>query len=131
MKKPHDTLPDTELEVMDAVWSLPNPVSTGQIKRELDKQRPWNLSALQTLLNRLIERGFVSAEKRDNKRYFSALIKHDEYRTRANRSFLERVNGNSVKSFVASLYDGNALSDADLKELESFISEKLNASKDK
>jgi len=131
MKKQHDTLPDTELEVMDVIWSLPNPVSTGQIKRELDKQRPWNLSALQTLLNRLIERGFISAEKKDNRRFFCAIVKNNEYRVRANRSFLERVNGNSVKSFVASLYDGNALSDADLKELESFISEKLNASKDK
>ena len=131
MRKKHDTLPDAELEVMTAVWSLPEPVPTGEIRRKLEKNRPWNLSAIQTLLNRLVERGYLSVEKTEKTKLFTPLVKRDEYRVMANSSFLEKVNGNSVKSFVASLYDGNVLSEADLKELESFINEKLNSSKEK
>ena len=127
MRKPHDQLPDTELEVMKAVWKLPNPVSTGNIKRRLDLNRPWNLSALQTLLGRLTERGFVSVEKVGKNKMYTAIIKNDEYRIKANHSFLKKVNENSVKNFVAALYDGNHLSKEDLKELEEFINEKLNS----
>ena len=57
-------LPDTELEVMKVVWQKGNGVSTSEIKQELDKQRTWNVSALQTLLNRLIDRGFLTSYKK-------------------------------------------------------------------
>ena len=51
-------LPEAELTVMRAVWRLEPPVPTGAIRARLEKERPWNLSALQTLLARLTERGF-------------------------------------------------------------------------
>ncbi len=127
MKKQHHEIPDTELEVMNAIWSLPTPTSTGEIKKKLDLNRPWNLSALQTLLGRLVERGFLSVEKEKRNKKYTAIVKNDEYRVKANHTFLEKVNGNSVKNFVASLYDGNVLSKEDLKELEEFINEKLKS----
>ena len=48
-------LPEAELTVMRAVWRLEPPVPTGAIRARLEKERPWNLSALQTLLARLTE----------------------------------------------------------------------------
>ena len=56
-------LPEAELTVMRAVWRLEPPVPTGAIRTRLEKERPWNLSALQTLLARLTERGFLSVGK--------------------------------------------------------------------
>ncbi len=53
-------LPEAELTVMRAVWRLEPPVPTGAIRARLEKERPWNLSALQTLLARLTERGFLA-----------------------------------------------------------------------
>ena len=52
-------LPDTELKVMQAVWHIDPPASTSAVREELQKERPWNLSALQTLLGRLVRRGFL------------------------------------------------------------------------
>ena len=62
-------LPDAELEVMKAIWAHETPVSTSQVKEYLEQSRPWSVSALQTLLNRLIARGFLSSEKRGKNRY--------------------------------------------------------------
>ena len=45
-------LPDTELKVMQAIWHIEPPASTSAVREELQKERPWNLSALQTLLGR-------------------------------------------------------------------------------
>ena len=67
MNNPMQRLPDTELEVMKVIWEQPTPISTTQIKNILDLQRPWNIGALQTLLNRLIKRGFIKSG-RDGKR---------------------------------------------------------------
>lgn len=40
------------------------------------------------------------------------------------RSILKRIYQNSARNFIAALYDGNSLSEKELKELEDYISEK-------
>ena len=52
-------LPDTELEIMKVIWESGETLSTSEVKNLLERNRPWNVSALQTLLNRLIDRGFL------------------------------------------------------------------------
>ena len=56
-------LPDTELEIMKVIWESGRTLSTSEVKASLEEQRPWNVSALQTLLNRLIDRGFLESYK--------------------------------------------------------------------
>ena len=56
-------LPDTELEIMKVIWENGATLSTSEIKASLEEQRPWNVSALQTLLNRLIDRGFLEGRE--------------------------------------------------------------------
>ena len=56
-------LPDTELEIMKVIWESGRTLSTSEVKASLEEQRPWNVSALQTLLNRLIDRGFLAIRK--------------------------------------------------------------------
>lgn len=123
MSKP-ERLPDTELEVMKAVWRSDLPVSTSQIKELLDQTRPWNVSALQTLLNRLIARGFLSTEKQGKNRYYEPLVDEDTYLAAENKTFLEKLNNNSLRRFVASLYDSRSITEEDLDELKHFIDEK-------
>ena len=122
-------LPDAELEVMKAIWAHETPVSTSQVKEYLEQSRPWSISALQTLLNRLIARGFLSSEKRGKNRYYEVLIPQKDYLAQENKSFLQTLNGNSVTRLVASLYDSRSISDEDLEELAAFIEEKTGGGK--
>ena len=64
-------LPDTELKVMQAIWHIEPPARTSADREELQKERPWNLSALQTLLGRLVRRGFLQTEKQGKSRYYT------------------------------------------------------------
>jgi len=120
-------IPDAEMEVMQAVWSNPSPISTASVKEYLDRKRPWNISALQTLLNRLIDRGFLYSEKQGKHRYYEPIIAEDRYLAYENKLFLEKLNGGSVKKLVASLYDSRSISDEDLQELADFIAEKTGS----
>ncbi|NCB63702.1 MAG: BlaI/MecI/CopY family transcriptional regulator [Clostridia bacterium] len=116
-----ERLPDAELEVMRAVWSLPSPCATGDVRRELEKSRPWNLSALQTLLTRLTGRGFVATDKEGRQRTYQPLISEEDYLAFENAPFLTGRRGATVSRLVASLYKQNSIDRDDLEELRAFI----------
>lgn len=114
-------LPDTELEIMQAIWGAGKTLSTSEVKAILEQKRAWNVSALQTLLNRLIERGFLESYKEGKNRFYTAAVAEADYLAAENRAFLEKVNHRSVTKLVASLYESKSISDADLDELAAFI----------
>ena len=122
-------LPDTELEVMKVVWQKGNGVSTSQIKEVLDQQRNWNISALQTLLNRLIDRGFLTSYKKGKNKLYDIMVPEERYLAFENRSFLKKLNENSVTKLVASLYHSRSISQKDLQELAEFIEQNTEGDK--
>ena len=117
-------LPDTELEIMKAIWEKGETLSTSEVKALLERQRPWNVSALQTLLNRLIDRGFLESYKEGKNRFYTPLVSEKEYLAVENKAFLEKVNDRSVTKLVASLFDSHSISETDLDELAAFIRSK-------
>ena len=114
-------IPDTELEIMQVIWSNPTPISTSQVKAVLEQSRPWKTGALQTLLNRLIERGYLEAGTEGRNKTYTAIVSEADYLAMESRSVLKRLSSNSITKFVASLYDSKAISEEDLQELNSYI----------
>ena len=117
-------LPDTELEIMKVIWESGETLSTSEVKALLERSRPWNVSALQTLLNRLIDRGFLESYKEGKNRFYTPLVAEKDYLAVENKAFLEKVNDRSVTKLVASLFDSHSISEADLDELAAFIRSK-------
>ena len=113
-------LPEAELTVMRAVWRLEPPVPTGAIRARLEKER--NLSALQTLLARLTERGFLSVGKEGRQNVYTPLVDEGEYLAFENAPFLE---GRGLPGLVAALYDSRSVSREELAELRAFLDEAM------
>ena len=113
-------LPDAELEVMKALWSLGDyPAHTGDIAQKLDKS--WKAPTLLKLLSRLEERGFVRGEKEGRSNGYTPLVNRPDYLAAESRSFLERVHGGSLSSLMAALYPEKELSREDIAELERIL----------
>ena len=124
MKKDLRRLPDTELEIMQAIWGTGKQTVTSlEIKAVLEKRRPWNLSALLTLLSRLVSRGFLTTAKLGKMRSFTVVITEKEFLEFENRSFLERVNHNSLIEFMESLFKTGYVSEQDIKDLQELINQ--------
>ena len=117
-------LPDTELEIMKVIWESGETLSTSEVKALLERSRPWNIAALQTLLNRLIDRGFLESYKEGKNRFYTPMVAEKDYLAVENKAFLEKVNDRSVTKLVASLFDSHSISEADLDELAAFIRSK-------
>ena len=114
-------LPDAELEVMMIIWKAGKPVSSSYIQEQLKGRQTWVLPTTLGFLSRLCERGFLSCKKQGRSNLYTALVREEEYLQKESKSFLERLCGNSLKTFVSSLYNGRAITEEDLAELRSFI----------
>lgn len=115
-------LPESELEIMMIIWKYQEPVNRMDIEAHLEKKvaAPTVLS----FLNRLEAKGFVSVEKIGKVNWYRPLVTQEAYLQRESRSILKKLYGNSLRNFVAALYDGDGLSEEDCRELSAFLEEK-------
>ena len=68
-----EKIQDAELEVMKALWSLPQPAPLSELRRILSARCGWEDSTVKTLLRRLCERGAGVLERRG---MYRAVITH-------------------------------------------------------
>ncbi len=116
-------LPDTELKVMQVIWHSETPICTAAIREELQKERLWNLSALQTLLGRLVNRGFLATEKRGKSRFYDPLVTEEDYLAEDSRRYFQKWTGGSLRDLVACLYENHSVTKEELEDLKAFIEE--------
>lgn len=117
-------LPDSELEIMMIIWELDKPVTRTEIEEQMDPGRKLSPTTILSFLSRLQEKGFLAMEKSGKNNVYIAMVDKEIYLQKESWNVLKRLYQGSVKNFFAALYDGDNLTNAELKELEEFISEK-------
>ena len=117
-------LPDSELEIMMIIWELDKPVTRTEIEERMDPGRKLSPTTILSFLSRLQEKGFLAMEKSGKNNVYIPMVDKEIYLQKESWNVLKRLYQGSVKNFFAALYDGDNLTNAELKELEEFISEK-------
>ena len=117
-------LPDSELEIMMIIWDLDKPVTRSEIEEHMDADRKLSPTTILSFLSRLQEKGFLDIQKSGKNNVYYPLVDRESYMQAESRGILKRIYQNSARNFIAALYDGNSLSEKELKELEDYISEK-------
>lgn len=118
-------IPDAELEIMLILWDAGRPVPRSYIDEQLRGKKDWAVTTVLKLLSRLVERGFVTVEHpgMGKTSFYSAVVSEQEYLEYESKTMLEKLYGNSVRNFVASLYHGKVIDDHDMNELQAFLDE--------
>ncbi len=116
-------IPDSELEIMMIIWEANEPVSSAYILEKLEGEKTWAHTTVLNFLARLVDRGFLEISKQGRFNYYNPIIDEKDYLQKESKTFLEKMHKNSLKSFVAALYDGDAISKEDLEELSNFVDE--------
>ena len=117
-------LPDAELEIMQAVWKVGDEASSAEIVKNLPIEREWAVTTVLTLLARLVERGYLSVRRIGKNNIYAPIVSESSYLENVSKTFLQKLHGNSFKSLVAALFEGNAISESDIKELKDYIDKK-------
>ena len=103
-------LPDSELEIMLIIWEYDRPVTRFEIESKLDEERNLSPTTILSFLSRLQEKGFLDVAKEGKNNIYSAIISKEIYMQTESKNMLKKLYKNSVKNFLAALYDGNSLS---------------------
>ncbi len=114
-------LPDSELEIMLAIWQSNKPVNSAYIQEILKGKKNWTLPTVLGFLTRLENKGFVSIEREGRYNVYTALIDKNEYLEGESINLFEKLCGKSLNTFILSLYNSKAIHDEDLIELKKFI----------
>ena len=113
---------DAESVVMDVLWRKA-PQSAEEVVAALAASTDWQEATIKTLLNRLLKKGVVAAE-RDGKRYlYRPLLKRVDYVHSESKTLLDRLFDGRVAPLVAHFSERRKLSKKDLDELKKLIGE--------
>ena len=119
-----DTTPisDAEAMVMEVLWGA-SPRSAEEVIAALADSTGWAEPTIKTLLNRLLNKGAISAEK-DGRRYlYSPVLRREAWVQQQSEGLLARLFGGQVAPLVAHFSERGQLSAADIAELKRLVSE--------
>jgi predicted transcriptional regulator len=113
---------DAESVVMDVLWRRA-PLSADDVVAALAASTDWQEPTIKTLLNRLLKKRAIAAE-RDGKRYlYRPLLKRSDYVHSESKNLLDRLFDGRVAPLVAHFSERRKLSKKDLAELKRLIEE--------
>jgi predicted transcriptional regulator len=117
-----ERITEAEHAVMEALWDRPRQTAA-EVCEDVCAARGWSLATVKTLLSRLVQKGALAAEP-DGRRYlYIPLIAREDYVGGESRRLVDRLFGGSAVSLVAHLAESEALTEADLAEIEALLKE--------
>jgi len=107
---------------MEVLWRT-SPIATEDVVAALSRSSDWQEPTVKTLLNRLLKKGAISAEK-DGRRYlYSPVLKREQWLSVESSGLLDRLFGGRVAPLVAHFSKQRKLTKKDIAELKRLISE--------
>lgn len=119
---PEERISDAEHAVMEALWRE-SPRTAAEICDEVSEQRGWSLATVKTLLGRLVSKEAIAAEPDGRRFLYRPLVERADYVGGESRRLVDRLFGGRAAPLLLHLVEAEALSDADIDEIERLIRE--------
>jgi predicted transcriptional regulator len=122
-------LGELEARVMQAVWDIGRPAPARAVHARVAREHPVEPLTVITVLNRLVAKGLLAREKRENLLHYEARYTRDAFMTLASRRVVEGILSFGPDAVAASLVDVLAERDPEqLAELGRLIRRRLKES---
>ena len=113
---------EAESAVMEILWRR-NPLAAEEVVAALGKSQDWQEATIKSLLNRLLKKKAIRAEK-DGRRYlYTPLLARADWVQSQSEGLLDRLFGGRVAPLVAHFSERRKLSRKDIAELKRLIGE--------
>lgn len=112
---------DSELTLMQILWSAGGSAKYAAIMEELEKSgNTWQKNTVITLLSRLADKGMLKTSKAGRRNEYIALVTEADYQSAQARTLVSKLYSGSAKGLVATLIQGEMLSEEEYRELKRF-----------
>ena len=113
---------EAESVVMEILWAR-HPRTSEEVVAALADAQDWQEATIKTLLNRLLNKGAINAE-RDGRRYlYAPVLRREDWVLEESGSLLDRLFDGRVAPLVAHFSQHKKLTKADVAELRRLIEE--------
>lgn len=120
MNKPATPISDAEAQVMRLLWQRA-PQAADEIAATLGPRHGWAPATVKTLLNRLLKKGAVTAE-RDGRRFlYAPAVPEDAWVADTGLSLIDRLFGGRLAPLVAQFASERQLSADDIAALKALL----------
>lgn len=117
-----ERISEAEHAVMEALWAR-SPLTATEVADMVGDSRGWSLPTVKTLLSRLVAKQAVATAP-DGKRFlYSPLLARRDFLGGESRRLVDRLFGGSAAGLFAQLAEAEALSEADLAQIEALLKE--------
>ena len=113
---------DAEALVMDVLWQR-HPLPAEDVVSALTARTDWAEPTIKTLLNRLLNKGAIRAEREGRRYLYSPVLTREAWVAQQSEGMLERLFGGRVAPLVAHFGERGKLSATDIAELKRLIDE--------
>lgn len=108
--------------VMDALWRR-SPLSAEEIAAEVAEGQGWTEATVKSLINRLLNKGAVAAQK-DGRRYlYRPVLDRGAYLSQESQGLVDRLFDGRLAPLVSHFSKTRKLAPADVAELKRLIAE--------
>ena len=123
MEQQAGAISDAESKVMEVLWQSGAAMAAEEIVAALASGSAWQEATVKSLINRLLNKGALSARK-DGRRYlYTAVLKREHWLTSESKGMLDRLFGGRIAPLVAHFGKHRKLSKTDIAELKRLIDE--------
>lgn len=128
MPKPEIELTESEWTIIKAVWDT-EPCAAPALQEKLFKKTKWTYSTVRTLMDRMVAKGLLTAEKvRNLTLYQSAITPQQAQRGELLYALKHAFNG-ALTPMVQCLLESKDVSAGELTELEALLKSRKRSAK--
>jgi BlaI family transcriptional regulator, penicillinase repressor len=120
MSKPEIELTEAEWSIIKAVWDN-EPCAAPAVQERLFRKTEWTYSTVRTLMDRMVAKGLLTAEKVRNLTLYRAAVTREQAQRGELLYALKHAFNGALTPMVQCLLNTNDLSAAELADLESLI----------
>ncbi|MCE3603707.1 BlaI/MecI/CopY family transcriptional regulator [Massilia sp. P8910] len=123
MEQPMGAISDAESKVMEVLWRANCAMPADDIVAALVSGHQWQEATIKSLLNRLLNKGAVSAQKEGRRYLYTAVLQREHWLTSESTGLLDRLFGGRIAPLVAHFGQHRKLSKTDIADLKRLIGE--------
>lgn len=113
-------LSKTEMEVMEEIWKIDDPVTVAQLM-DIFSSKDWKTSTLSTILKRLIDKGFLTKSMEGKVNFYYITLTLEDYKKYETKKLLNRLYNGNIKSFISTMVDDDGFTKDDIEELRDWF----------
>lgn len=113
---------DAESVVMQVLWEA-SPLAAEDVFAAVAPGQGWQEPTVKTLLNRLLKKGAISAEREGRRFLYSPVLRREQWLRQESEGLVDRLFGGRVAPLVAQFSAQRKLSKKDLAELRRLLEE--------